>query len=92
MLEVKTQPSVKVSITLKGQPAERLSVAAAAQGISVTEWLQAALEHLLAEGETERAELEDWQALGLKAFEAGWDNPDDAVYDNWREAYGVLAR
>jgi hypothetical protein len=92
MLEVKAQPSVKVSITLKGQPAERLAVAAAEQGLSVTAWLQAALEHLLAESETERAALEDWQALGLAAFEAEWDNPDDAIYDNWRQAYGVPAR
>jgi hypothetical protein len=34
----------------------------------------------------------DWQNLGLTAFEEEWDNPDDAVYDNWRELYGVPAR
>jgi hypothetical protein len=33
----------------------------------------------------------DWQRLGLAAFERDWDNPDDAIYDNWRELYGVSA-
>ncbi|MCB8984238.1 MAG: hypothetical protein H6659_10470 [Ardenticatenaceae bacterium] len=34
----------------------------------------------------------DWQALSLTAFESDWDNPDDAVYDNWRELFDVSAR
>ena len=34
----------------------------------------------------------DWQQLSLTAFEADWDNPDDAIYDNWRELYNVPAR
>ena len=34
----------------------------------------------------------DWQALSLSAFEKDWDNPDDAIYDNWRELYDVPAR
>ena len=25
----------------------------------------------------------------MAAFERGWDNEQDAVYDNWRESYGV---
>jgi hypothetical protein len=32
----------------------------------------------------------DWQRLGLAAFEREWDNPDDAIYDNWSELYGIL--
>lgn len=31
----------------------------------------------------------DWQKLSLTAFAADWDNPDDAIYDNWREHYNV---
>jgi len=27
----------------------------------------------------------DWQNLGLTAFQQEWNNPDDAIYDNWRE-------
>lgn len=32
---------------------------------------------------------EEWMALGLNAFQKEWDNPEDAVYDDWREAYDV---
>jgi uncharacterized tellurite resistance protein B-like protein len=31
----------------------------------------------------------DWQELSLSSFTADWDNPEDAIYDNWRELYGV---
>jgi hypothetical protein len=31
----------------------------------------------------------DWQNVGLRAFEQDWDNPEDAIYDNWRELYGL---
>ena len=34
----------------------------------------------------------DWSSLSWAAFERDWDNPEDAVYDNWRELYGVPAR
>ena len=40
------------------------------------------------------AELEEeanWSAMSLAAFERDWDNPEDAVYDNWRDHYGVQA-
>lgn len=35
---------------------------------------------------------EDWQQLGLVAFEKEWDNEEDAIYDDWRTIYGVPAR
>jgi hypothetical protein len=41
---------------------------------------------------TEAGEESDWRALSLSAFEADWDNPDDAIYDNWRELYDVSER
>ena len=31
----------------------------------------------------------DWNELGLAFFQRDWDNDDDAIYDNWREHYGV---
>lgn len=34
-------------------------------------------------------EESNWQNLSLTAFAADWDNPDDAIYDNWREHYDV---
>lgn len=33
-----------------------------------------------------------WTLLAEDAFARGWDNEDDAIYDNWREIYGVPAR
>jgi hypothetical protein len=40
----------------------------------------------------EAADETDWQDLSLEAFERDWDNSDDAIYDNWRELYGVQPR
>lgn len=37
-------------------------------------------------------EESDWQNLSLSTFEADWDNDEDAIYDNWRQLYGVPAR
>lgn len=34
----------------------------------------------------------DWSALGLKAFQRDWDNEEDAIYDNWKEHYGIPTR
>ncbi|MBK8902324.1 MAG: hypothetical protein IPM53_14145 [Anaerolineaceae bacterium] len=39
--------------------------------------------------ESEIDEELDWQKLSLSSFNADWDNPEDAIYDNWRELYGV---
>lgn len=32
---------------------------------------------------------EAWRDVGMRRLEAEWDNPQDAVYDNWRKLYGV---
>ncbi len=41
----------------------------------------------------EEAEADtQWNAMSLDAFTADWDNPEDAIYDNWREAYGLSER
>lgn len=44
------------------------------------------LDSLVEHGEQDEA---DWLALGLATFQQDWDNPDDAIYDDWREHYGV---
>jgi hypothetical protein len=41
--------------------------------------------------DAELASEADWSAMSLAAFEKDWDNPEDAIYDNWREHYGVPA-
>ena len=33
-----------------------------------------------------------WTAMGLDAFQNEWDNSEDAIYDNWKELYGVPAQ
>lgn len=38
---------------------------------------------------TEVDEETDWQHLSLTSFATDWDNPEDAIYDNWRELYGL---
>ena len=40
----------------------------------------------------EPGEKADWVAMSLSAFQRDWDNAEDAIYDNWRELYGVPAR
>lgn len=57
-------------------PQERLLLA---------KWL---LESVLAPDEEDE---QDWSALGLAAFESEWDNPEDAIYDEWRKHYGLPA-
>ena len=32
---------------------------------------------------------EAWHDLGMKRMEEAWDNPEDAIYDDWRRLYGV---
>jgi hypothetical protein len=31
----------------------------------------------------------NWLAMSLDTFQRDWDNAEDAIYDNWRELYGV---
>lgn len=35
---------------------------------------------------------DDWAALSEQSFAEDWDSEEDAVYDNWRELYGVRTR
>jgi len=38
--------------------------------------------------EEEAREREGWHSLGMERLEEEWDNPKDAVYDNWKQLYG----
>jgi hypothetical protein len=31
---------------------------------------------------------EDWHNLGMSRLEEAWDNPEDAIYDDWKWLYG----
>ena len=43
---------------------------------------------LLAE-EAQGIEPQGWAELGMSRLEQEWDNPEDAVYDDWKKLYGV---
>jgi len=36
-----------------------------------------------------RVEKQGWSFLSERSLQRIWDNPEDAVYDNWRDIYGV---
>src|SRR5262245_33701129 len=35
------------------------------------------------------SEAAAWHELGMSRLEQEWDNPQDAIYDDWRKLYGV---
>jgi hypothetical protein len=35
---------------------------------------------------------EEWSKLAIDSFAEDWDNEKDAIYDNWKELYGVSER
>jgi hypothetical protein len=39
--------------------------------------------------ESDRTERAHWAQLGMDRLEEEWDNPEDAVYDDWKKLYGV---
>jgi hypothetical protein len=39
--------------------------------------------------EVRAAEAHAWASLGMGRLEDEWDNPEDAVYDDWKKLYGV---
>ncbi len=44
-----------------------------------------------AEG-AQAAEHQGWAELGIARVEEEWDNPEDAVCDDWKRLYGVPGR
>ena len=85
-MKVETFPLLEVQLKLIGSEAEQLTRMAIRRGISTTALIQKAIQELLKKSSDEE---EDWQALGISAFEADWDNPEDAIYDDWRTHYGL---
>jgi hypothetical protein len=39
--------------------------------------------------DAQTAEAQEWASLGMGRLEQEWDNPEDAVYDDWKKLYGV---
>jgi hypothetical protein len=41
---------------------------------------------------SEEEEKAAWVELGMQRLAEEWDNPQDAIYDDWRTLYGVPSR
>ena len=34
-------------------------------------------------------DADPWMHLSAPAFDVDWDNPEDAIYDDWQQLYGL---
>jgi hypothetical protein len=86
--------TVEKRIWLPTESADRLGRLARSQEISENQVVVKALDILfsLAELFDERAERQGWSFLSEASLQRIWDNEEDAIYDNWRELYGVATR
>lgn len=89
-----TVTTVEKHIRLSAECADRLSRLARAQEVSEDRIIERALDILfsLTDLFDERIERKGWSFLSEESLRRIWDNEEDAVYDNWRELYGVTAR
>ena len=39
--------------------------------------------------QAESSEHHGWVELGISRLEETWDNPEDAIYDDWKKLYGI---
>ena len=86
--------SVTLEIRVAPDRVTRLSHLAEAQHLSPDQLIEKALDLLftMAEIFDDAAERRAWQRLSEAALYRFWNNEQDAVYDNWRELYGVPER
>ncbi len=86
--------TVEKHIWLSTERADRLSRLARSQEINENQIIEKALDILfnLTELFDERAERQGWSFLSEASLQRIWDNEEDAIYDNWRELYGVSTR
>jgi len=57
--------------------------------IALEDGARVMIEIIPADGTTEVDQ--EWTEIGIERLEAEWDNPTDAIYDDWRTLYGVPA-
>jgi hypothetical protein len=86
--------TVEKRIWLSAERADRLSRLAQTQEINESQIVEKALDILfsLTELFDERAERQGWSFLSEASLQRIWDNEEDAIYDNWRDLYGVPTR
>jgi hypothetical protein len=85
---------IEKRVWLSVERAERLDCLAQAHQIQEGRIIEKALDILfsLTDLFDERTERQGWSFLSEAALQRVWDNEEDAVYDNWRELYGVPAQ
>ncbi len=89
-----TPASVEKRVQLSSQHADRLNRLAQARHVSEDQIVEKALDILFSLTELfgEHEEWRGWSILSEESLRRVWDNEEDAVYDHWRELYGVPAR
>lgn len=87
-------PSIERQIHLSPAHAARLMRLAQLRALSEDQIIANALEILfnLTDLPDDKTERTGWSFLSEAALQRVWDNEEDAVYDNWRELYGIPAR
>jgi hypothetical protein len=93
--EMSSAPNVvEKHIRLSVERADRLGRLAQIHQIHEDQIIEKALDILfsLTDLLDERTERQGWSFLSEAALQRVWDNEEDAVYDNWRELYGVPAQ
>lgn len=85
---------VEKQIRLSAERADRLSRLAQIHQTHEDQIIERALDILftLTDLFDEGIERQRWSFLSEAALQRVWDNEEDAVYDNWRELYGIPAR
>jgi hypothetical protein len=82
---------VEKNIRISPDLATELSRMAEAKALSEDQIVEKALDILfsLADLLDAQAERQGWTYLSEASLKHVWDNPEDAVYDNWRSMYGL---
>lgn len=86
-----TPVQVEKQIEISAELAARLAAIAQQRHVSEDQLVAQALDvlfRLIALEETSDT-TQDWTSLSAASLRRVWDNDEDAIYDNWRELYGV---
>jgi hypothetical protein len=85
---------VDIRVRLSRPHTERLRNLAVERNTSEAVLVERALDVLfyLMDSAGSAAEPADWSMLSEVVLNRVWDNDKDAIYDNWREFYGIPSR
>jgi hypothetical protein len=84
---------IEKRVRLSSAHADRLSRLAQIKTLSEDQIIEKALDILfsLTDLLDEPSERQGWSMLSEHSLQRVWDNDEDAIYDNWKELYGVSA-